>query len=155
MFGRQFTTTAAGTISVRLDRDIRRLIGELLEQLREVLLVGDGDDIRRLYPTAYPDDAELEDAYRGLVHDQLLMQRLDALDRVQATLDNDELSVDDADLWMSTINQVRLVLGTKLDVSEDDDMEIDPDDPGAFAQATYQVLSVVLGNLTDARMRLL
>lgn len=126
----------------------------MIEQLRELLLVDEGDELTRLYPNAYPDDPEREAAYRSVVHDQLLMQRLDALDQVASTLEADFLEVDDADAWLTTINQVRLVLGTRLDVAEDDH-SIDPEDPEASGHVVYQVLSFVLDSLTQARGSLL
>lgn len=156
MFGRKmFSATKHERIKVNVDDGVRTLIGSLSDQLREMLLVDDADDLRRLYPTAYPDDAERQAGFHDMVHDQLLMARLDGIDRVEATLHDDELSIDDADAWLSTINQIRLVLGTRLDVSEDDDPVIDEDDPRAAAQVIYQVMSHVLEDLTGARTELL
>jgi hypothetical protein len=156
VFGRKmFSATKHERIKVNVDDGVRTLIGSLSDQLREMLLVDDADDLRRLYPTAYPDDAERQAGFHDMVHDQLLMARLDGIDRVEATLHDDELSIDDADAWLSTINQIRLVLGTRLDVSEDDDPVIDEDDPRAAAQVIYQVMSHVLEDLTGARTELL
>ena len=143
-----------GGVRVRVEPQVRELIGSLVEQLRELLLVDEGTELTRLYPNAYPDDPEREADFRAVVHDQLLMQRLDAIDIVAATLDADQLSVEEADAWLSTINQIRLVLGTRLDVREDDH-EIDPDHPDAGATIIYQLLSHVLDALTDARTSLL
>lgn len=156
MFGRRmFSATRDGRVRVNVEDGVRTLIGSLSDQLREMLLVDDADELRRLYPTAYPDDAERQAGFHEMVHDQLLMARLDGIDRVEATLQDDELSIDDADAWLSTINQVRLVLGTRLDVGEDDDPIIDEDDPRAAAQVIYQVMSHVLEELTVARTALL
>ena len=44
---------------------------------------------------------------------------------------------------MGAVNSLRLVLGTRLDVSEDMD-EVDPDHPEAPAFAVYQYLSFLL-----------
>jgi len=156
MFGRKmFTATKDGRIKVNVDDGVLGLVGSLSDQLRELLLVDDAEELRRLYPTAYPDDPERQADFHGIVHDQLLMARLDAIDRVEATLHDDNLSIDDADAWLSTINQIRLVLGTRLDVGEDDDPIIDEDDPRAPAQVIYQVMSHVLEDLTGARASLL
>ena len=150
---RPFVASRTG-IKVRLEPEVRRLVGTMIEQLRELLLVDEGEELTRLYPNAYPDDPEREAGYRAVVHDQLLMQRLDALDQVVATLDADKLTIEEADAWLTTINQVRLVLGTRLDVAEDDHT-IDPDDPDASGHVVYQVLSFVLDSLTEARTSLL
>lgn len=151
MFRRLFALTRDGQISVRLDDTMRALLRQATEELREVLLVDEPDLTRRLYPTAYPDDEELEGDYQEMVHDQLLMQRLDGIDQLQASIDDEEISIDLADVWMNTINQLRLVLGTQLDVSEDQ-VEIDEDDPLATSHVIYQVLSHVLEELTRVRL---
>lgn len=146
-----FATTKDGQISVRLDDTMRALLRQVAEELREVLLVDDDSQVRRLYPTAYPDDEKLEQGYQDMVHDQLLMQRLDGIDQLQATVDDETISVEAADSWMNTINQIRLVLGTQLDVSEDE-LELDEEDPLATSVVVYQVLSHVLEELTHARL---
>ncbi len=149
-----FTLNKAGQISVRLDETMRALIKQVAEELREVLLVEDPELTRRLYPTAYPDDDALEDGYQEVVHDQLLMQRLDGIDQLQASIDDEEISLDTADAWMNTINQIRLVLGTKLDVGEEQ-VDIDQDDPESTSYVIYQVLSHILEELTSARINAL
>ncbi len=146
-----FALTRDGQISVRLDDTMRALIKQVTEELREVLLVEDPELTKRLYPTAYPDDEVLEDGYQEIVHDQLLMQRLDGIDQLQASIDDEEISVETADAWMNTINQIRLVLGTKLDVGEEQ-VEIDQEDPEATSMVIYQVLSHILEELTSARI---
>lgn len=151
MFRRLFALGKDGMIVVRLDETLRALLRQVTEELREVLLVEDADLTRRLYPTAYPDDETLEGDYQAVVHDQLLMQRLDGIDQLQATVDDDSISIETADAWMNTINQVRLVLGTQLDVTEEH-TEIAEDDPMATNYVIYQVLSHVLEELTHARI---
>ena len=138
-------------VLVRLDDTLRELLRRVTEELRELLLLDEVDEVRRLFPTAYPDDAELEAGYREMVHDQLLMQRLDGIDKVQSSIDAESINIELADHWMSTVNQCRLVLGTRLDVGEDDG-PIEEDDPDAQARIIYQVLSHILEELTSARI---
>lgn len=151
IFRRPFKLVDQSTISINLPEQVQDLLLSLVGQLRELLLVDDGDEIRRLYPTAYPDDDEHEEEYRSMVHDQLLMARLDAIETVEATVAAETMSLEQADQWMTTINEVRLVLGTKLDVGENVVPDIDPDDPDAASHAIYQVLTNVLGTLIDVR----
>ncbi|MEM8902144.1 MAG: DUF2017 family protein [Actinomycetota bacterium] len=154
---RRFVRALDGSVRVRLSDDDRRVMEWLLPQLRSAL-VGvepDGDvpdALRRLFPTAHPDDVDAEADYRGLMRDQLLAGRLDALDRVEATLGEEQLDPEDADLWMGVVNDLRLTIGTVLDVGEDDEVEIDPDDPDAAARFAYDYLTGVLAELVDARM---
>ena len=42
------------------------------------------------------------------------------------------------------------MLGTRLDVTEDDEPRVDPDDPDAPAWALYYFLSGLVGELVDA-----
>ena len=151
MFKKLFVSTRGGKIGVRLDDTMRSLLRQVSEELREVLLVDDDTQTRRLYPTAYPDDETLESDYQEMMHDQLLMQRLDGIDQLQATVEDEEISIEVADAWMSTINQIRLVLGTQLDVGEND-FEISEDDPLATNLVVYQVLTHLLEELTLARI---
>ena len=154
MIGRRMFIARDGQIIVALDEPLRELLHRVGEELREVLLINDPDATKRLYPTAYPDDEKMETEYREMVHDQLLMQRLDSLDMFQGTVNDEQIRVDVADAWMSTINQVRLVLGTQLDVSEDES-DFDEDDPDAQSTLIYYLLTDVLEDLTSARERLL
>jgi hypothetical protein len=80
----------------------------------------------------------------------LLESRLAAVDEVEATLGADTVDAERAGAWMRSLNALRLVLGTRLDVSEDDDREIDPDDPDAPARALYYFLSALVDELVDA-----
>ena len=50
---------------------------------------------------------------------------------------------------MQSLNALRLVLGTRLDVGEDDDPHVDPDDPDAPAWALYYFLSALVAELVD------
>ena len=141
-------------ISVRLDENLRALLTQVTEELREVLLVDEGEQLTRLYPPAYPDDEELQSDFRDMVHDQLLMARLDGIDQLQASVNDETISIELADTWMNIINQARLVLGTQLDVGEEEH-DITEDDPNVQSKVVYQVLSHILEDLTTARMRLL
>jgi hypothetical protein len=141
---------ATGRYNVRLPQVERELLVDLVEQLRDVLVSSTDDpNVRRLFPTAYHDDPDKDQEYQQLVRDELLERRLAALTVVEETADAREL--DEAGLtgWLTALNDLRLVLGTKLDVSEDD-LDIDPDDPDAPAHAVYHYLGMLLGEAVDA-----
>lgn len=142
---------------MRLDDDERGFLRRVIGELRDVLVAGVGADgdvpepVRRLFPTAHPSDPEAEAGYRSLMRDQLLAGRLEAIERVEESLDATELDDDLADRWMGVVNDVRLTLGTVLDVSEGDDPAIDPDEADATARFAYAYLSGLLEELVDAR----
>jgi hypothetical protein len=143
----------AGRYEVKLRPSERVLMGDLVVQLREQLLASTDDpSVRRLFPPAYPDDPERDAGYQVLTRDELLEHRLAALDTVEESLDGDEL--DDAGLraWMSTLNSLRLVLGTRLDVDEELPALAD-DDPLAPAYAVYEYLGWLLSQVVDVLSR--
>ncbi len=79
----------------------------------------DDPSLRRLFPPAYIDDPEGEAEYRRLMGDDLLQGRQAALDTMAATVDATELDEGQITV-LSCLNDLRLVLGTQLDVSEDE-----------------------------------
>jgi hypothetical protein len=142
--------TGSATYAVHLPAHERELLGHLVEQLRELLeLTTDDPIVRRLFPTAYHDDAERDQEYQQLVRDELLEGRLAALAVVEASAAADELDEAELTAWLTALNDLRLVLGTRLDISEDP-IEVAEDDPDAPALAVYGYLSVLLGDVVDA-----
>jgi hypothetical protein len=138
-----------GRYEVKLRPSERVLMGDLVVQLREQLLASTDDpSVRRLFPPAYADDPERDAGYQVLTRDELLEHRLAALDTVEGSLDGAEL--DDAGLaaWVSTLNSLRLVLGTRLDVDEELPALAD-DDPLAPAYAVYEYLGWLLSQVVD------
>jgi len=131
-----------GGVELRLSRDERSMLAGLAAELRALLDGAPGDpSLRRLFPPAY-DEADDERAYRDLMGSELLDGRRAALELVAETVDRDRLSAEEADSWLRALNDLRLVLGTRLDVQEDTFLEeLPPDDPRAPALAVYGYLS--------------
>jgi hypothetical protein len=132
-----------------LNADGRRLVARVAAELRDLLLSED-ESLRRLYPTAYPDDPARDAEFADFAHDQLLMARLEALDVVERTVESDELAATDLQCWMQVLNQARLVLGTRLDVSENDPRDGDPRHPDAAGFELYHLLGRLVGDIVDA-----
>lgn len=132
----------------------REVLASLLPQLRE-LLVTDDASLTRLFPTAYANDPERDAGYQALVRDELIENRFASLDAVEASLDaagrGVDVNGDTMASWMRSLNDLRLVLGTRLDVSEDDDpSDFDPDDPEAAAWSLYHYLGMLVSFIVDA-----
>jgi hypothetical protein len=139
-----------GRYKVVLRPNERALVADLVVQLREQLLASTDDpSVRRLFPPAYPDDAERDAGYQVLTRDELLEHRLAALDAVEASLEGGELDDGGLTAWMSTLNSFRLVLGTRLDADEEPPALTD-DDPLAPAYAVYEFLGWLLSQVVDA-----
>ncbi|CAN5397596.1 hypothetical protein BH23ACT3_BH23ACT3_21660 [soil metagenome] len=118
---------------VRLGGTESEVVLRLLGELRELLTAGDptggdpagGDPAvaaltNRLFPVANPDDPEMEAEYQRLMRDELVQSRMSSIGIVEEILRSDE-PIDEPKLtaFMQSINAVRLVLGTMLDVSDD------------------------------------
>jgi hypothetical protein len=149
---RRVKRTRAGTYRIELPAEERDLLRHLLPQLRELVTAPPEDPrVRRLFPTAFPDDADKEAEYRRFMHDELVASRTSAIDAVEASLDARELDGAQAAAWMTSLNSVRLVLGTMLDVSEETDVAMVADeDPDVQAYALYAYLSLLLEELLGA-----
>jgi hypothetical protein len=119
---------------------------------------------QRLFPRAYldPTEEESEAQWQEMVHDDLVETRLDALrDVVQSLDDATEVSGRDdarelvltseqAEHWMTVLNDARLAVGTALDVTPEWDFTaLPPSDPNYELHAVYawmtELLSALLG----------
>jgi hypothetical protein len=141
----------SGKYRVKLRSSEQIILGSLVHQLREQLMAStDEPHLRRLFPPAYANDAERDAGYQVLTRDELLEGRLAALDVVERTLDGSH-DLDESELtaWMSTLNSLRLVIGTRLDVDEDLP-ELDESDPLAPEYALYEFLGWILAQVVDA-----
>ena len=146
-----------GAYVLALDDRERALIRQILGDMRALLMVDAGDPrVRRLYPAAYADDAKKEQEYRDLTQEELRSSRLANVDAVEASIDAELLTEEQLTAWMQAINSLRLVLGTLLDISDDEqEIAFDPDDPEARTQALYGYLGGLLDEIVDAQLELL
>jgi hypothetical protein len=145
---RLFEPAGKRGFEVRLAPEARDWVVSLADEL-DALLGADSDDTRRLFPTAYPDDPELDAGYQVLAREQLIDDRRAAIGAMRASVTKDYLSPDELGSWMRIVNDLRLVLGTRLDVSEDDD-EVNFDAPDLEAKLIYHELGVLLSEIVDA-----
>lgn len=152
MARRRFTFAGGGAVKVRIAGEEREVLRGLPSQLRQ-LMDDDPDDpaVRRLFPPAYRQRPDHEYEYRRLMGDDLRERRLAALAAMEETVDADVLTPEQASGWLRALNDLRLVLGTRLDVKDDTfGEEIDGDDPRAPALALYGYLSLLEEELVEA-----
>jgi hypothetical protein len=138
--------TPEGVVLLRLSPEERALLVALATELR-AQLEGRTDDpsLRRLFPPAYEDEED-ERSYRELAGDELLDGRRKALELLATTARNDHLTAEEADTWLRALNDLRLVLGTRLDVQDD----VLLDQPQTPELALYGYLSWVQEQLVAA-----
>jgi len=125
-----------------------------------------GDPVlERLFPRAYldPTEEEAESDWQRLVHGDLVDGRRRALATVEGTLAAAQprrgrfeltLSEEQAQAWLAVLNDARLALGTRLEVTEDMDLSgLDPDDPDTAPFAVYWWLGMLEESLIDVLSR--
>ena len=134
--------TRNGDFAVRLSADERALLQSLPGELRALLRARPDDpSLRRLFPPAYEDD-EAEAEYRDLMRAELLEGRRGALETLETTSDRERLTGAELEAWLGALNDLRLVLGTQLDVTEElYERPPDPRDPRAREFAVYGYLT--------------
>lgn len=140
------------TFQVNLPPETRRGLLALAEDLTAVQTT-DRPEVRRLFPTAYPDDVEKDAGYQIFARDQLIDKRENAARIMRETVEADTLTVEQLSSWMGILNDYRLVLGTMLDVSEDDELdlgEIDMTDPSTAALVLYNEIGHLVALMVDA-----
>ncbi len=103
----------------------------------------------RLLPDGYRDDPESAAELRRLTESSLVAEKVRNAQAVLAALPEAGGSVrlgddESVEAWLRALNDVRLALGTRLDVTEDldiaEDIDGDPDSPRAYALVVYDWL---------------
>lgn len=175
-----------GKVTATLEPLEASLIADLVDQLRELLAgrrqdrpddplatltgisVGPADKpadpaLARLLPDFHADDAQLSSGLRQLREPELIAAKdaaavtlLDTLPRGGGTVRLDDQQ---ATAWMTSLNDIRLAMSERLQITSDDAVEIpppavqaDPEGPAAGMWATYRWLSAVLDSLVMAQM---
>jgi hypothetical protein len=119
--------------------------------------------LARLFPNAYLNDEEAASDFRRFTEPDLRRKKLscvrDVLSQLQVFDAARTLDSQQTQNWLLSLNDLRLVLGTRIGVGEhddDDDLEVDQDedesaidpdrDPGFFL---YDYLTYLQGTLID------
>jgi Domain of unknown function (DUF2017) len=148
---RRIEPTGDGDYFLRLPEEERALLRFLPDELRSLLVEAPDDPrLRRLFPPAY-DDAEDEAAYRELTGNELADGRNRALQVLAETATAERLNAEQAQSWLTGLNDLRLVLGTRLDVTDESLLEgLAENDPRAPELALYAYLSWLQEQLVEA-----
>lgn len=147
---RGFTRTLTGRIVLRVDVVEKGLLATLLEQLIEFVSPeatdADADPLAaivgidvaaqrpvdpalaRLFPDAYPDDPDASADFRryterGLRDTKMAAART-ALQTLQESGEKITLSVEQAGSWLGALADIRLALGSRLEITEDNHDEL-------------------------------
>jgi hypothetical protein len=150
VFARRQFERKGDQVRLRLDVQERLLLGELVDELERLLDDPDDPELRRLFPPAYSEPSNNEQ-YRSLVRDQLVSGRAKALATVRKTLVSERLDLEQGEQWLRALNDMRLVLGTRWDVTEELDYgKLDLDEPRGRELTVYGYLSWLQEQLVEA-----
>lgn len=118
----------------------------------------DDPALARLLPDAYRDDAEAADDFRRFTERALRETKLAHARTVLQSLERSgekvTLAAAEIDSWLGFLNDARLTLGTRLEITEDNHDELEdlgPDDPRFGWMQVYGWLT----SLQDALLHLL
>lgn len=136
---------------LHLDQEERDLVVRLIGEMRDLVLSDDPQHqplVRRLFPPAYhlAEHAEQEAEFQKYMHEELVASRLESMGVVESALTSGA-PMDDGQViaFVQSLNAVRLVLGTILDVSEEHDPnDVRDDDPMVGEHHLYTFLSWLL-----------
>jgi Domain of unknown function (DUF2017) len=113
--------------------------------------------LARLLPDAYRDDPDASGEFRRYTESGLRSGKAAAARTVLATLPpaggRIRLSEPEAQAWLRALNDVRLALGVRLEVTDDFDDQVanmEPDDPRASYIGVYQWLAFLQETLVRA-----
>jgi hypothetical protein len=148
-----------GRLRLRLEPVETVLLSRLIDELDTMLAepLGDDEVLQRLYPAAYRDDTEAEVEFRSLTETSLRAERAERIAACRADLaQSDEIDLTDEDAgrrWIQVLNDLRLALGTRLGISEEDDHDLDPSDPQTPPRVVYYWLTEVQDSVVSGLMR--
>jgi len=143
---------------LRLEPAEAELLALLFDELDELLDDDTADDavLQRLNPPAYRDDAAAEAEFRALTASGLQAERAQRTAACRAELARStDVELTDAEAgrrWIQVLNDLRLALGTRLGVTEDDDHGIDPSAPDAAQREIYYWLTAVQDSVVRGLM---
>lgn len=139
----RFRPRSDGSFRLKWRARDRELVRDALAVVRTAIETGDDGSTARLFPSPYGDDAEQNAAWGLLARGELTDRRLAALERVEQMMDASRCDADQLGDLMRCINDARLVIGTRLDVTEvGPPLDLSPDDAATYA--AYEHLGLLL-----------
>jgi hypothetical protein len=115
-----------GGVRLELPTELRELVASLARQLDELLRDPDAADdpgLARLFPPAAIDDPMQALGFEQLMGQAIRDGKLEAARVVRATAEAEVLSADEAQAWLRCLNDLRILIGTRLAIDEDTDIE--------------------------------
>ena len=122
----KITSARGGGVDVQLPTDVRELLASLARQLAD--LIDDPEaaadpGVQRLFPPASFDDPIEALGFEQLMGDALRAGKRETAAVLAATAGATHLDPEETLAWMRCMNDIRLLVGTRLDIQEDTDVE--------------------------------
>lgn len=153
MAGRKLVRRHRDGFELRLDDSERDLLRGLMDDLRSLLIAespASDPAVGRLFPPAYPDDLLQNLDFDRTAGSGLLAERLESLDIAEAALDAPRSTEDGLMALMRVMNDLRLVYGTRLDVTEESAREAFDDDTERVTFDVYLWLGWLIEHMVEA-----
>lgn len=168
-----FKSGLGGKLTLKLDDAELGVLSQLFEQMAELLehpeseagadplakmlnmsgstQISEDPALARLFPDGYSDDEHASADFRRFTEQDLRAQKLAALTTVRESLDGwigkSSITAQQAQDWLKAINDLRLVLGTRLEIADEVDTDFEANEPGIHL---YNYLTYLQGTLIDA-----
>jgi Domain of unknown function (DUF2017) len=145
MFRRNGSQCVA-TFAVDEVRVLRKVAGEVVGLMIDGFDRGD-PVVGRLFPDIYPDSPEDSAEFRLYTEGDLKTSKIDQAGAILAALPDDgpgevRLDAETAEAWLRAINDVRLAMGTRLDIQADTDLADELDDAVLHDPASSRVFQL-------------
>ena len=169
-----FQRTATGRIVLRVDQVERGLLASVARQVIDLvkpddpapdqdplaaqlgwidgdIAVSDDPAVARLLPDAYEDPDDARDFRRFTENDlrqSKVQQATTVLDEIERS--GEKIAISSPDSWLGTLNDARIAIGTRIQVSEDNHEELanlSEDDPRAGLFHVYDWLTFLQESL--------
>lgn len=137
--GPKIIRRGVGDFELDIPADQRKLLRRLPGELRDILDSGH-PATHRLFPDAYPDDPKMSAEFDEMVREELIEGRKHSLEVMEETIDSKRLDGEQLAAWLGSINDLRLFLGTSLDVTEESYEAAEESDPDSAGMAIYMYL---------------
>ncbi len=105
------------------EKELLKILPELVEEAIRM----NSPYVTRLFPPTYPFDDSAQAKVEKCRSDSLAKQHMEVLGGFTKSINQEILSVQDVATWVEALNDIRLLMGTALDVYEDMDLPSEND----------------------------
>ena len=140
-----------GTFKLEIPKWQIRIFKSLTQELNPIISDRSNNLTSRLFPTAYQADTSANNEYELLTHKDLLQSHLDSLEALEELSSNAELSEETLIKITQGVNILRLVLGTRLGINDDDanSSKANENHPDHNLWLTFHLLGEIISIIVD------